>query len=93
MFSSRAALTQEAGGGRKHGGWVTGCEKKTSAMKQGQCSKVNIKYPVVDSDVLSRVASISYLTKQNKKPLTQMFNKYCFLFSMSLLYLNSPSEE
>lgn len=66
--------------------------KKNSAMKQGPCSKVNVKYPIEDCDMLSRVTPISYLLKQNKKLFTQAFISTA-LFSLSLLYLNPQKSD
>lgn len=45
-------LTQESGGRRKHSEFVSDCEEKNNAMKEGQCSKVNGKYSVMISIVL-----------------------------------------
>lgn len=45
-------LTQENGESRKHSEFVSEYEEKNSVMKEGQCSKVNGKYSVMDYIVL-----------------------------------------
>ena len=55
-------------------------------MKQGQCSKV-------DSDCAQQSDSYFLPYKTEQKAIHSNIHNYCFLFSMSLLYLNSSSEE
>lgn len=69
---------------------MSGCKAKTIAMKQDQCSKVNIKYTIMDSDVLS---SDSHFLPNKVGQQAIHSNITCLaLFSVSLLYLNLPSE-
>lgn len=70
---------------------MSGCKAKTSAMKQGQSSKVNVKHTIMDSGVLS--SDSHFLPNKVEQQAIHSNIMYLVVFSTSLLYLNLPSQD